>query len=394
MHDRRMLALLIGLAGLCATAQAGEMKQYETRYYLIQTDLDEEGVREARLRVDLLFEAYLKHTSGFTGVMTQKLPILIFTNKSDYAKAAGSFNSSGLYTGQALLVHSERQANQRTWHIVQHEAFHQFVDRRIGGGLPTWANEGLAEYFGSAVFTGEDYIAGVLEEDWAKDVQYKLRGKRYKSVAELMDVTGGGWHEDMKVGNRARRNYRQAWSLVYFLLHAEDGRYRAAFTTVMQQAGAGRPWSKAWEAHIPLTADELEEQWRTYWLELDLAETKTATIEAKTHIFLNYLALATRNGQRFRSAQDFFSKAQARAIAMTDDDWLPPELIKDEIAEATRLGRWRLKMSRRGVELSCKPNRGRAVTGEFAIDDGVFGENIVMVQGEGNESRRTRRARP
>ena len=41
-----------------------------------------------------------------------------------------------------------------TWHTVQHEGFHQFAHAVIGGDIPTWLNEGLAEYFGEALFTG------------------------------------------------------------------------------------------------------------------------------------------------------------------------------------------------------------------------------------------------
>ena len=32
----------------------------------------------------------------------------------------------------------------RTWHVVQHEGFHQFVFAVIRGEIPTWVNEGLA----------------------------------------------------------------------------------------------------------------------------------------------------------------------------------------------------------------------------------------------------------
>ena len=37
-------------------------------------------------------------------------------------------------------------ANLRTWQIVQHEGFHQFVRSAIGEKLPIWLEEGIATY--------------------------------------------------------------------------------------------------------------------------------------------------------------------------------------------------------------------------------------------------------
>ncbi len=389
-----LVAILILATTLAVTGPViAELKSYETEHYTIHTDLDEEGVREAKLRVDTLFEAYLQHTPQFTGHIAEKYPIVIFTNKAEYKKATGVPESSGLYTGSALFVLSEKRTNERTWRILQHEAFHQFVHRRIGGGVPTWANEGLAEYFGHAVFTGGGYVVGVIDEDAMKDVQYKLRGNRYKPIEELLSIGGYGWYKDMDIKSKARRNYRQAWSFVYFIMHYDNGRYRAPFIKVLQQAGAGRAWSKAWAEHFPIPIDELERQWREYWLDMTVEDTRAGNIEAMTSTFINYLALAARHGQRFSSAREFFSKAQARKIETSDDDWLPPDVAKNRVAEATRLGRWKLKMTRREVELSCKGRGGERVRGTFQIDDGRTANLKVAVEGS-RDSRRTKRARP
>ena len=55
-----------------------------------------------------------------------------------------------------------QKMDARTWHTVQHEGFHQFAHVVIRGDLPIWVNEGLAEYFGEAVFTGDGFVSGVI----------------------------------------------------------------------------------------------------------------------------------------------------------------------------------------------------------------------------------------
>ena len=64
--------------------------------------------------------------------------------------------------------------NAFTWHLIQHEGFHQFAAAVIGGDRPVWVNEGLAEYFGEAIFTGDGFIAGIIPQWRLKRIRAEL----------------------------------------------------------------------------------------------------------------------------------------------------------------------------------------------------------------------------
>src|SRR5688572_23174445 len=54
------------------------MKRYEGRYYVINTDLLGDDLREADLRMTKMAEEYKKRTEGFSGTIGHKFPFFLF----------------------------------------------------------------------------------------------------------------------------------------------------------------------------------------------------------------------------------------------------------------------------------------------------------------------------
>src|SRR4051812_49116403 len=70
------------------------MKQYDSPYYIVYTDLDPERAQEALLRMTRMAEEYHERTKEFSGAIRQKFPFYLFTKKEDYY-AAGAPPGSG-----------------------------------------------------------------------------------------------------------------------------------------------------------------------------------------------------------------------------------------------------------------------------------------------------------
>ena len=148
------------LASAAGAVRGGEMRVYQTRYYVIHTDLGAEVVREAAVRMAAMAEEYHRRTRDFEGTIDRKLPFYIFSDPDAFRRAGGLPGSTGAYTGQWLMtLAADGRVN---WPAVQHEGFHQFVSAVIGGPMPIWANEGMAEYFGMAQFTGDGFVVGLI----------------------------------------------------------------------------------------------------------------------------------------------------------------------------------------------------------------------------------------
>ena len=129
---------------------------YQSPYYVVHTDVEVDDAREAAIRMTKMFDEYRNRTKGFSGQIRQKLPFYLFKSADEYHAAGGPPDTGGVFTGDALLAYVRgSHPDAGTWHVVQHEGFHQFAAAVIGGDMPVWVNEGMAEYFGEGVFTGD-----------------------------------------------------------------------------------------------------------------------------------------------------------------------------------------------------------------------------------------------
>ena len=62
--------------------------------------------------------------------------------------------------------------------MLQHEGFHQFAFNHIGEALPTWINEGLAQYFEDAIIVGDKMTTGLANARRVEQVKQALEDGR------------------------------------------------------------------------------------------------------------------------------------------------------------------------------------------------------------------------
>ena len=285
MRGLRLLSIFLLTTPILAQRKpALPMAEYQTPYYVIHTDLTGDDLKEAALRMTKMAEEYHARTSAFAGSITQKLPFYLFTREQDYYNAGGPEGSAGVFDPNTLtlMAVADLRADQHTWNTVQHEGFHQFAHAVIGGELPIWVNEGLAEYFGEGVFTGDSFVTGVirperlarLKQEFAETDKYKVllkaatnekdkaaidKGSAFRPVKEMMLLAHKDWNEELSIVN-----YDQAWSMVQFLAHGDNGKYQAAFVSFMRAIGRGQQWDKAWLTSFG-SAEGFEQRWQAYW---------------------------------------------------------------------------------------------------------------------------------
>ncbi len=367
LHVWLALAAAAGGGGIVR----GQWQTYETTHYIVRTDLGPDCAREANLRTEVLFDAYLERTRAPKLLLEDKLELWLFRNHTEYV-ARGGRHTGGVYNGSQLLVYFGTRIKEHDWAAVQHEATHQFVHKVLQGNVPLWANEGLACYFGNALFTGDSYVFGHAPEDAVEDVKGGFNNNtNFKPLAEFMQIDGGKWSQDMEQSHRrSGRNYLQAWSLVYFLMHADNGRYRPAFETCLRDAGRGESWQACWTRQFTADARVLDAAWRNFWRNQPRDPTHAVYAEAIARTLTVYLARASAQGQRFATAADFFAAAQGGLLRQASADWLPPALVFERVQEAMKLGSWTLQAVGPRLELVCSTNKDLIAAGTFELKDG------------------------
>ena len=351
---------------------AGQLKRYEGRYYVINTDLVGDDLREAELRMTKMAEEYKKRCEGFSGTIGHKFPFFLFRNIDDYHAAGGMRGTAGVFNPNTdtLMAYAGDKTTAYTWNVIQHEGFHQFARAVIGGELPIWVNEGLAEYFGEGLFTGDGFITGYIPPKRLARVKEAIEQKKFRPIKDMMLMTHADWNRQM-----SGENYDQAWTMVHFLAHADGGKYQGALVKFMRAIATGVRWDTAWLNSFG-SADGFEQRWRDYWLKLDEAPTRDLAARAVTESLTGVLARATAQRQRFNSFQELSDAVRANTVRIDDRDGLPPRLVRGAFATAAKMqeqgARFDLLPAQgaRMPMILCALADGTKVTGKFTISSG------------------------
>ncbi len=317
------------------------MKEYDTRYYTIYTDIDPDQEKEAAIRMTKMAEEYHQRTKDFAGVITAKFPFYLFKSPADYYAAGGLPGSAGMFMSVGsdgkLMAIAGRNNSQQTWHTVQHEGFHQFAHAVIGGEMPIWLNEGLAEYFGESIFTGDGFVTGVIPPWRLARLKDEISGGQTKSFEAIMNLSPQQWASEMNI-----RNYDQAWSMVHFLVHGDDQKYQAAFTACIREISRGSTFDQAWNDTVGKT-DGFEDRWKNWWLAQPESPTKTLYGQAAVSTMTSFIARAYGAKQSFSNFDEFQAAVDSDTLKINPDDWLPRSLIVNALRLYGSTPNWVLK---------------------------------------------------
>ncbi|UCE61511.1 MAG: DUF1570 domain-containing protein [Phycisphaerales bacterium] len=353
-----------------------QLRVHNSTYYTVHTDLDADVVREATVRLTRMAEEYARRTRGFSRKISVKLPFYLFKEHEDYIAAGGLEGSNGVFYDDKLMAVIGHSASAFAWGTVQHEGFHQFVRMVIGGEIPVWVNEGMAEYFGEGLFTGDDFIAGLIPQWRLAQVQRKMKDARFPPLRGMMQVTREEWNRRMS-GN----DYDQAWSMVQFLAHGDDGKYDKPFNAFLREAGRTGVWDRAWVKHFGPGTEEFEKAWREYWLNLPYDPTADLYAKATVSTLTSFLARAVSQGQAFESFERFVAAAKAGELQVHEQDWLPPSLLRSALAGVRQAGEWSLEQQRRkNPKLICARKDDTRLVGTFTLRKTRVKDVFVEVQ--------------
>jgi tetratricopeptide (TPR) repeat protein len=205
--------------------------QTRTKYHKICTDITKE--RAERFRKNL--EAALKYfcdSFDFEKIPAKKPRVMIFNNRDSffsygrlrYGGLGG--NVLGLYSHEFNeLLFFDSINEEETLGVMYHESFHQFAHKFLRVNLPYWANEGLAEYFGSVkIKDGKITKKSTIQTGRLMGIKSVVRVGRYVSFEKIMNYTPAEFY-----GPYIGLHYAQAWAMVHFIMEYENGKYKKTF---------------------------------------------------------------------------------------------------------------------------------------------------------------------
>ena len=366
----------VGLAGT-TTPRRAPARTVQTPYYVLHTDLTDEEGRETDLRMTRMFEEYLRVCAGFAGKVDKKFDFYLFRTEADYRAYGGPPKSAGVFIsgpdGKRLMAWvGPTRANNDTWDTIQHEGFHQFIDASMKAELPIWVNEGLAEYFGQGIWTGDGFVTGLIPSARLAAVRRGIQGN-FKPFRQIMAMNSQTWNDDLNPNN-----YEEAWAMIHFLAHADGGRFVAPFGAFMNQVSRGTEGQRAWENVFGRDIDGFQRQFAQWWMSLPDRPTEIQFTQAMVATHTSFLARATLHRQQYPDANAFFRNFNPNNLTPTRDLWLPPAMWAEYHDFIVDSGGWTLENGA-NPKLTLTLADGTKFVGQYALANGKVARVGVQV---------------
>ena len=261
-----------------------------SEHYDVQTNHSlEEGVRLSR-RLEAFYyvwkQIFIQYTASTSelaqrleGVklrfMEPRLKFVLFRNRQEYIDTLGKNDpniaiSVGFYDDPTqkcfFFMHdgdspdAERNMYRTVWHEGTHQLFHCSKPIRFTGHNNFWATEAVAIYMETLRREGNYYVLGDSQDSRVLAAKYRFfRSKFYMPFGNIMKL-------DMRAFQRApylKELYSQCGGMGYFLMHYDQGSYRDAFVTCLNEIYMGRATPRTLFELLGESPESLDEQYET-----------------------------------------------------------------------------------------------------------------------------------
>ncbi len=240
-----------------------------TDNYHVKTDISDEFADIAAGHMEAIYREYRFRFPEYDRKGEERFTVKIFQNRQQYNAVIPPEvkGSGGAFIPQDLLlaVFKGDNTQEQVLRTLYHEGFHQFRHEYIGTHVPLWVDEGFAEYFAEAHWTGRRFATGQIPWQRLSVVQSAIKKHDYVPLKDLFLVEHDEWLADVREQNtQANLQYNQAWSVVHFLVHARSGRFRERLFSYLQALSEGKERAEAFRESFGENIDSMERAWKEY----------------------------------------------------------------------------------------------------------------------------------
>jgi TonB family protein len=267
-------AALLGCGGLhrpltCPEKGGPPWVELTSTHFTLRSDAGEDDARDVLLELEKSYDAFLELAFRSENPPPGSIDVVVFDRPDDYnevapEKSGGIFTYLDLDARPTIVIKGTYAGTVR--YTVQHEIAHRFVGYFMPRA-PRWLNEGLAEFYETMRFEGDQAIIG--EKGHKHFYHPALSMGRYgvnvdalPTVTELLSASGS----DFSSGEKMAEFYGGSWLFVSMLINGSADRQRRFWSFVRGLADGSRP-EDVWSTSFAGVPDEvLNEELRHYAL--------------------------------------------------------------------------------------------------------------------------------
>ncbi len=265
----------MALTGLFAGAAQNRSETFRKRtpHYSIKTDISREFAEVIADHMEEIFKEYSRRFERY-GRMREPFDVAVYKREEQYLRVIPPEvrGSTGVFSAddQLLAAHADGRTAEEVFRTLYHEGFHQFMHFVVSRDCPAWLNEGLAEYFSEATWNGQGFTTGQVPTMRLHTVQRAIREGTRIPLRNLCRMGRDQWIQNVRTGDwrRADLYYSQSWSVVHFLIHADNGRYAGILDQFLEELSDREDVEGAFRASFGTDMKAFEKAWANYVMSL------------------------------------------------------------------------------------------------------------------------------
>ncbi|SRR6266545_2122550 len=235
-----------------------------SKNFLLLGNAREKDIRQVGVRLEQFREVFSRLFTGLNVNSPVPTTVIVFKNNDSYRPFKPNQSTAGFFQPGAdvnyitLNLATDLHSEQDPFAIIFHEYTHLLV-RNTKRNVPTWFNEGLAEYYSTFSITDDKKV--VMGQPIASHI-YLLRENRMLPLRTLFQVDQKSpyYNERDKQGIF----YAESWVLMHYLILGKDGQRVPELLKFVELLSANVPVEQAFPQAFLMSFESMEQELRSY----------------------------------------------------------------------------------------------------------------------------------
>jgi predicted Zn-dependent protease len=235
-----------------------------SKNFLLVGNANEKDIRQVGVRLEQFREVFSRLFTTLNVNSPVPTTVVVFKNDDSYRPFKPNESSAGYFQPGpdvnyiTLKLGKELRSEQDPFTIIFHEYTHLLVEN-TSGNVPTWFNEGLAEYYSTFSITDDQKV--VMGRPIASHV-YLLREKRMLPLRTLFQVDQRSPYYNER--DKQSIFYAESWALMHYLILGNDGQRVTQMGKFVELLSAGAAMEPAFQQAFAMSFESMEKELHAY----------------------------------------------------------------------------------------------------------------------------------